>query len=48
MTAIHVAALYGQTEVVQEFLSRAPQSATLVSDVRNIHFNFLKDLFERS
>ena len=43
MTAIHVAALYGQTEVVQEFLSRAPQSALLVSDVRNLHFNYLKD-----
>ena len=34
MTAIHVAALYGQTEVVQEFLTRAPYSATLVSEVR--------------
>lgn len=38
MTAIHVAALFGQTEIVQEFLSRAPQSATLVSEVRNLHF----------
>ena len=36
MTAIHVAALFGQTEIVQEFLSRAPQTATLVSEVRNL------------
>ena len=33
MTAIHVAALFGQTEVVQEFLSRAPKSALFVSEV---------------
>jgi len=38
MTAIHVAALFGQTEIVQEFLSRAPQTATLVSEVRNLQF----------
>lgn len=35
MTAIHVAALFGQTDIVQEFLSRAPKSATFVSEVRN-------------
>ena len=35
MAAIHVAALFGQTDVVQEFLSRAPKSAYLVSEVRN-------------
>ena len=34
MAAIHVAALFGQTEVVQEFLSRTPKSALLVSEVR--------------
>lgn len=34
MTAIHVAALFGQTEVVQEFMSRAPKSVLLVSEVR--------------
>ena len=37
MTAIHVAALFGQTEIVQEFLSRAPQSATLVSEVKFLY-----------
>ena len=37
MTAIHVAALFGQTEIVQEFLSRAPKSAMLTSEVRK-HF----------
>ena len=34
MTAIHVAALFGQTEVVQEFMCRAPKSVLLVSEVR--------------
>lgn len=36
MTAIHVAALFGQTEVIQEFLTRAPKSAYLVSEVSKL------------
>ena len=35
MTAVHVAALFGQTDIVQEFLSRAPKSSMFISEVKH-------------